>query len=145
MKGNCAACGKYPVELRVGVAEWWWCAREGQWRETPCADSAARSCCAREESPALAEFFGPEGFAAWYCPRDRTFRTFGLAILGTRVCANCGRPAVKVHAAKRTWFWCDSEGIWALEACSMNPVRRCCVKREGLLLAMPRSGPFAAK
>jgi len=143
MKGNCAACGKYPVQLDVQSATWWWCSGERKWLKSPCVDSTEQRCCAREESLALAAPLGPNLFSAWYCPAHRTFAMVELPILGIKMCGVCARPAVAVHATKRAWYWCGSEGVWGPAACPADPVEKCCVKREGLLLVKPPPGPMA--
>ena len=145
MKGNCAACGKYPVELEVQRATWYWCSLEKNWLRSPCAEHAARLCCAREESLAAVVPAGPELSREAYCPGDRTFAMGRLPLLGLKVCGICYRPAVNVPAARRTWFWCESEGMWATSACPMNEIRNCCAKQEVLLLAKPEFGPIARR
>jgi hypothetical protein len=143
MKGNCAACGKYPVQLEAQTARWWWCSHELKWLKGPCDENAARHCCAREESLAVEAPLGPKVFAAWYCPAHRSFGTVELPILGIKMCGTCARPAVPVHATKRAWYWCTSEGLWGQEPCAADPTLKCCTKREGLLLVKPPAGPMA--
>jgi hypothetical protein len=145
MKGNCAACGKYPVQLEVQVVQWWWCSQKKGWLESPCLEITARRCCSGEESLALTAPSGSGMFQTFYCPAHRSFRTIALPMLGTRVCASCGRPAVPAFAMSRAWYRCQMEGVWAPEACEMNPVRKCCTKREGLLLVKAQSGPIASR
>jgi len=59
------------------------------------------------------------------------------------VCRTCARPAVQVPAVERAWYWCRTEGLWAPAACALNPVKGCCEKRGGTLLAYPEFGPMA--
>jgi hypothetical protein len=143
LKGNCAECGKYPVELDVRRMSWWWCTEDQRWSATECPQNARMHCCTEEESVAAVVAAGPGTFEAWYCPDHRSFRVYRLPILMQVVCRTCARPAVKVFGVERSWFWCRNEGRWAPTACPMNPVQGCCVQRGGTLLAQPESGPLA--
>ena len=143
MKGNCAECGKYPVELEVRRMSWWWCTEEQKWSPTECRENVRKHCCIQEESAAAVVAAGPGTFEAWYCPFDHAFRVLRLPIVMQVVCQACARPAVKVNGVERSWTWCHDEGLWAPEACPMDPVKGCCVKRGGTLLAHPESGPIA--
>lgn len=143
MKGNCAECGRYPVELECRKASWWWCAGEEQWRDTPCARNEDARCCTQEESLAAVVAPGPEIRKTWYCPGHRAFRMIRLPVTRQVVCASCARPAVRTPGDHRTWFWCENEGLWAPDACPLNPGKQCCTKRAGTLLAWPDPGPIA--
>ena len=143
MKGNCAECGKYPVELEARRLSWWWCAEEEKWGATACKQNERRHCCTEEESVAAVVGPGPGTFETWYCPEDRSFRVTRLPVLMQVVCLTCARPAVKVPAVERSWYWCRNEGLWAPAACPMNPVKGCCARRSGMLLAYPELGPLA--
>ncbi|HLY74661.1 MAG TPA: hypothetical protein VKU80_11140 [Planctomycetota bacterium] len=142
LKGNCAACGKYPVALEGQTAMWWWCSSQERWLEAPCDQSAVRHCCAGEESIALVSP-GADVFWAWYCPVHRTFDGVTLPVLGIPICGTCARPAVKVQATRRAWYWCESEGVWNPSACPLDPVRKCCAKHQGILLVSPQPRPWA--
>src|SRR5436189_3437881 len=52
MMGNCAACGKYPLELEVRTMKWFWCDTQHLWLEEACNEAALRHCCTRWESMA---------------------------------------------------------------------------------------------
>jgi hypothetical protein len=80
-----------------------------------------------------------------YCPLHRTFKGYRLPVLGLMVCVDCARPMEPVQAVRRAWFWCVSEGYWAASPCPMDPVKHCCARREGLLLATPVPGPIAKR
>ena len=143
MKGNCAECGKYPIELEAGRMSWWWCTEEQKWAATECQENARKHCCTQEESVAAVVAAGPGTFETWYCPLHREFLVMRLPMLMQVVCLSCTRPTVKVPAVERSWYWCRSEGLWAPTACPMDPVKACCAKRSGRLLAYPHSGPIA--
>lgn len=139
MKGNCAECGRYPVEVEAQKVSWWWCSEQHRWVDAACD----RGCCTREESLATVVPAGPNVFKAWYCPDHREFRVFRLPVAMQMVCRRCARPAVRVSAVNRTWTWCRNEGLWAPAACPMNPADHCCETRTGTLLAIPDPGPIA--
>ena len=143
MKGNCAGCGKYPTELNAQKMEWFWCARGKAWHRSPCEEHWMKRCCAREE--ALAEIVAPGTpvFEAWYCPVHQSFVTLQIPILAQWRCRVCARPAVRVLARERAWFWCETEGIWNPAPCPMNALRNCCSKKEGFLPVQPETGPIA--
>jgi len=137
MKGNCAACGKYPLELEVRTMSWFWSPREHRWLQEPVKNST------REESLAVLARPGRGIFRAFYCPEHRTFNGVRLPLLPIVVCAVDGKPMAEVQATRRTWFWCEMEGLWTATPCPMNPVQKCCTPRTGLLLATPEPGPLA--
>jgi hypothetical protein len=143
MKGNCAACGKYPLELEVQTMKWFWCADKHRWLQEPCAQHSHRNHCLPAESMALVAKPGPDLGRAAYCPLHQSFTAVRLPLVGVKVCAQCSRPMVSAWATRRTWFWCEHEGYWAASACPENPVLHCCTKRQGLLLATPEPGPLA--
>jgi len=143
MKGNCASCGKYPVDLDVQRMEWFWCGREKAWRRAPCAENWMKRCCQGEESLAALVPPGAGVFEAWYCPAHQAFAVIQIPILAQWRCKVCARPAVKVNAQERGWFWCEMEGMWNETPCAMNALRKCCEKRGGLLLVKPEAGPIA--
>jgi len=137
LKGNCAACGKYPLELEVQTMSWWWSADRHLCAQEPLPGAL------REESLAAVTRPGPRLVRAFYCPEHRSFHGVRLPLLQAMVCAADSKPMVSVWASRRTWFWCQSEGVWAPAACPMNPVQKCCTPRTGLLLATPEPGPIA--
>ena len=143
MRGNCGVCGKYPVEFEAQPMAWWWCATGKKWRRTACEESWMKRCCAREESLAAVAAPGPQVFETWYCPSHRHFYVFRLPIVMQAVCRTCARPAVKVDAMEKAWFWCGIDGMWYTEPCPMNPVQKCCAKRDGTLLVKLDPGPIA--
>ena len=143
MKGNCGVCGKYPVEIEAQPMSWWWCGREKKWRRAPCSQNWMMRCCTGEESLAAVVAPNPKMFEAWYCPAHRSFFVYRLPILSQRVCRTCGRPAVRVDAMGWVWYCCETDGVWAPRPCPMNPVKKCCAKRDGLLLVKPEAGPMA--
>jgi len=143
MRGNCGVCGKYPVEMEANRVSWLWCEGGKKWRRTPCPESWMKRCCVQEESLAAVAAPGRGTFEAWYCPSHRQFYVFRLPILMQTVCRTCARPAVKVDAMEKAWFWCATDGLWYTEACSMNPVQKCCAKRDGTLLVRLDPGPIA--
>jgi hypothetical protein len=134
MKGQCALCGRYPVNLDVQVMTWFWCGTGQKWLRAPCAENRKKHCCTGVNSLAVAEASGQSVRGAWYCPAHRSFGVYALPLLGRMVCAECVRPAVRVQAIDRAWYWCLNEGVWAEAPCPMNPVAKCCTKRSGLLL-----------
>lgn len=143
MKGNCAECGKYPVELDVRPFSWWWCSEAKQWKESACERAGERACCTRKESLAAVVPAGPGVTKAWYCPAHDAFKVVSLPIVKVMMCSACGRPAVRVPAVERSWYWCANEGQWSEVECSMNPVRACCARSAGMLFAAPDAGPIA--
>jgi hypothetical protein len=143
LKGNCGLCGKYPVPLEAQRMSWWWCGRGNQWLRAPCGENPMKHCCAREDASAAVVASGPGVLDRWYCPADRAFAVYRLPILMRVVCRTCARPAVKVHAMERVWYWCGSDSVWALQPCPMSPVKKCCSERKGLLLVDPDFGPIA--
>jgi hypothetical protein len=143
MKGNCAACGKFPLELEVQTIRSFWCAQKHVWLQSACPRSPAERCCTGTESLAVVAKAGPKLVRAAYCPADRTFKGLRLPFIQVMACAECARPMVPVWAAKRAWYWCELEGYWAATPCPMDPVRHCCARHEGLLLATPEPGPIA--
>jgi hypothetical protein len=145
LKGNCAACGKYPLELEVQTMSWFWCRRQHQWLRSPCLAAAMERCCTLEESQAVVAGTGSNLVSTSYCPLHRTFKGYRLPVLGLMVCVDCARPMEPVRAVRRAWFWCVSEGYWAATPCPMDPVKHCCARREGLLLATPVPGPIAKR
>ena len=80
MKGNCAECGKYPVELEGRSMSWWWCAEQQKWNATACEQNARKHCCTQEESIAAVVGPGPGSFETWYCPEHRAFRVAQLQV-----------------------------------------------------------------
>src|SRR5690349_19164396 len=78
LKGNCSACGKYPVELQVTLKTWVWCSGHETWRTTPCEDAVRERCCRKEESFAVLTPIGKGMIDSWYCPRDGQFAAFPL-------------------------------------------------------------------
>jgi hypothetical protein len=143
MKGNCAACGKYPLELEVRNLPWFWCTTQRLWLEEPCKENPLRHCDTAEESIAAVTRPGPTLLHAFYCPEHRTFNGVKLPLVGVMVCPENGKPMAAVWATQRAWYWCTLEGLWAMVPCPMNPVKHCCAKSEGLLLATPELGPYA--
>ncbi|HLY12520.1 MAG TPA: hypothetical protein VKW04_24670 [Planctomycetota bacterium] len=143
MRGNCAACGKYPLELEVQTMKWFWCSHQSRWLQEECKDSARLPGCTREDSLAVVAKPGPDLVRAAYCPLHRSFNGVRMPLVGIMTCAVDGRPMVSVWAARRTWFWCDMEGQWVGSPCPLNPVKHCCTAHEGLLLATPEPGPIA--
>jgi hypothetical protein len=141
-KGNCAVCGKYPVELEVLQRSWYWCAHEGKWLEAPCKESPRERA---EGSFVLLVGSGPRLVSSWYCPRDRKFGAVPLKGLAVRACVSCGGATVQVPAVQKAWYWCALEGVWAPEPCPMNLVKKCCTKFEGVLLAAHDPGPIAKR
>jgi len=142
-KGNCVACGKYPVELEADLVSWFWCARGNKWLRAPCNKNPLKRCCTQKETSAALVTSGPEVIDRWYCPADRTFAVCSVPILMRFICKNCARPAVEVTAIERTWYWCETDGVWAPEACRMSPVKKCCSEHQGLLLVSPDFGPIS--
>jgi hypothetical protein len=140
LKGNCAECGKYPVELEARRVSWWWCAKEHFWRETPGKDG--KGCSVREDSLAIV-VPRSEVIDVWYCPGHQAFRVWRLPVTRQMVCVPCARPAVRTFGSERAWYWCQSDGLWAPAPCPLNPAKGCCTKRSGMLLAQPDSGPIA--
>jgi hypothetical protein len=143
LRGNCAACGKYPLELEVRTAKWFWCSRQHRWLTEECAEHPRQHCCALEDSLALVARPGPDLVRAAYCPLHRSFNGVRMPLLQIMTCASDGRPMVSVWAARRAWFWCELEGQWGASPCAMDPVKHCCTPRQGLLLATPEPGPLA--
>jgi hypothetical protein len=143
MKGNCAACGKYPLELEVQQQPWFWCTTQRRWLQEPCKENFLRHCDLAEESVAVVTRPGPGLLRAFYCPEHRSFNGVKLPLVGVTVCAENGKPMAWAWATSRTWFWCELEGVWAAAPCPMNPVKHCCARHEGLLLATPETGPYA--
>ena len=142
MKGNCAVCGRYPVELEVALRSWFWCSRQTLWLDSPCAESAREACCSPVENLALLAAPGTEMTSSWYCPFDQAFAAFSPWRMPP-ACSLCGRAAVRAAAVNRAWFWCELEGMWGTEPCPMSAVKKCCTKYEGMLLAKPDAGPIA--
>ena len=142
LRGNCATCGKYPLELEVQTVKWFWCARQHRWLQEECKDHARFRCCSLEDSLALVTRPGPELVRAAYCPLHRSFNGIRMPLLQIMTCAEDGRPMVSVWAARRTWFWCGMEGQWATSPCPLDPVKHCCSRKTGLLLATPEPGPL---
>lgn len=145
LKGNCSACGKLPIDLEVRNRMWFWCGTLKVWLEKPCAENAARHCDVPEESIALVAGPGPNLLPAWYCPEHRSFNGVRLPLLDLMVCAENGKPMVQAWTARRAWYWCAMEGVWAAVPCPMHPLKGCCEKREGLLLSAPEPGPLAGQ
>lgn len=143
MRGNCGGCGKHPVEIEATPMSWWWCAREKKWRRAACAQSRLKKCCVGEESLALRVAPGSEVFEAWYCPSHRAFYVYRIPILSRWVCRTCAKPAVKVDAMERAWYWCATDGGWGMTPCPLNPTKKCCTKHSGILLVKPEPGPIA--
>jgi hypothetical protein len=143
MKGNCAVCGKFPVEIEATPATWWWCARAKKWRRQPCDLNWMKRCCASEESLAAVVLPGSQVFEAWYCPSHRAFYVYRLPILAQWVCRTCGKPAVKADAMERVWYWCETDALWNARPCPSNPVKKCCTRRDGVLLVKTDPGPIA--
>jgi hypothetical protein len=143
MKGDCAACGKYPLELEVRNLKWYWCGTQHLWLEESCKESPLRHCCKPGESMAILARPGPELARAFYCPEHRSFSGVKLPLLQVLVCAQDGKPMVSTWAAQRAWFWCSMEGLWAAAPCPMDGAKHCCAKRGGSLLATPELGPYA--
>jgi hypothetical protein len=139
MKGNCATCGKYPLELEVRIVSWFWSPQEHLWLKNPVQGAH------REESLATLTRPGPELLRAFYCPEHRSFDGVRLPLLETTVCAADSKPMVMAWASRRTWFWCDMEGGWTLTRCPEDPIKHCCSARTGLLLATPEPGPIAGE
>jgi hypothetical protein len=140
MKGQCALCGRYPVNLDVQIRTWFWCGTGQKWLPAPCAENRKKHCCAAVNSLAVAEA-GVQGVRnAWYCPTHRSFEVTPLPVVGRMVCVECLRPAVRVQAIFRAWYWCSNEGLWADAPCPMNPVMKCCAKRGGFLLKASPDG-----
>ena len=137
LRGNCTACGKYPLEMEVQSQSWYWSRNEHRWTREPIPNSP------REESLAAVTRPGPKIFQASYCPEHRSFNGVRLPLLPTVVCAVDSKPMVSVLATRRTWYWCEFEGLWASAPCPMNPVQKCCTPRTGVLLAVPEPGPLA--
>jgi hypothetical protein len=139
-KGNCAECGKYPVELETRRMSWWWCAKENRWTEGPGDDPKGAS--APEESLAVV-VPKSEVVGVWYCPGHQSFQVCRLPLIQQVVCVSCARPAVRAFGSERTWYWCKNDGLWMPTPCSPKPGKGCCEKRSGMLLAQPESGPIA--
>jgi hypothetical protein len=137
MKGNCAACGKYPLELEVQTLSWFWSPGKHLWLQNPAPDALPTESLAAVTRP------GPGLTRAYYCPEHRSFYGVRLPLLQTMVCAEDGKPMVLAWASHRTWFWCEMAGGWALTRCPEDPIKHCCTPRTGRLLAMPEPGPFA--
>jgi len=146
MKGDCASCGKYPLDLEVRTLQWFWCQTQHLWLKDACKENPLRRCCRPEESIAMQARPGPGLVRAFYCPEHRSFTTgVRLPLIQVLVCARCTKPMVSAWAADRAWYWCAMEGVWAATPCPMDPVKHCCAKREGRLLATPEPGPFARR
>ena len=143
MMGNCAACGKYPLEMEVRNMKWFWCGSQHHWLEETCKEDPLRHCCTLWESMAAVTRPGPELARTFYCPEHRSFTGMRLPLLQVMVCTQGGKPMLTVCAARRAWYWCKMEGVWASTPCSMDKVKHCCAKYEGLLLATPEPGPIA--
>ena len=143
MMGNCAACGKYPLELEVRTMKWFWCGTQNLWLAEACNEAALRHCCTRWESMAAVTRPGPGLHRSFYCPEHRRFAGMRLPLLQLMVCPEGGKPMATAWAARRAWYWCGMEGTWAATPCPEEKVQHCCVKFEGLLLATPESGPLA--
>ncbi|HXX92823.1 MAG TPA: hypothetical protein VEN81_04270 [Planctomycetota bacterium] len=143
MKGNCQACGKYPVEIEASRMSWWWCGLEKKWRRAPCPENWMKRCCTEEESLALVSTPGPDVTDAWYCPAHRQFYVIRIPILMQAVCRICARPAVRAQSKEMAWYWCEYDGVWSAAPCPMAPARKCCVKRDGTLLVKIDPGPIA--
>jgi hypothetical protein len=139
LKGNCARCGRYPLELEVRRLSWWWCSNEHHWRKVPGKNGTG---CVEEESLAVV-VPRSEAVGVGYCPGHRTFRVCRLPVTGQEVCIACFRPAVRTFGSERAWHWCRINRLWASEPCSLNEAEGCCEKRSGMLLAHPDSGPIA--
>jgi hypothetical protein len=143
MMGNCGVCGRYPVEFEARRMSWWWCTLGKKWRLSPSPENRMKRCCTEEESLALVSAPGPEVVGAWYCPAHREFSVARIPILMQTVCRTCARPAVRVEAREMAWYWCEYDGVWGVTACPLDPVRRCCTKRNGMLLVKVDPGPIA--
>jgi len=143
MKGNCAECGRYPVELEARRVSWWWCSEGKRWSESVCERAGELQCCTREESLAAVVPASADVLKAWYCPGHASFKVIRLPIVSVMVCQACIRPAVRAFAVERSWYWCEYEGMWSEKECPLNPARSCCTKRGGMFLAAPESGPMA--
>jgi len=143
MMGNCAACGKYPLELEVRNMKWFWCGTQLRWLEEACPQNPLRHCCARWESMAAVTRPGPELHRTSYCPEHRSFHGVRMPLVQVMVCAQGGKPMTAAWAVHRAWYWCGTEGFWAATPCPMEKVKHCCAKYEGLLLATPETGPIA--
>jgi hypothetical protein len=140
LQGNCAQCGKYPVELETRRMSWWWCAKENRWSEAPADDPKGSS--APEESLAVV-VPRSETLGVWYCPRDQSFQVCRLPLIQQVICATCARPAVRTFGSERAWTWCESDGLWTPAPNPPNPGKGCGVRRSGILLAYPDPGPIA--
>jgi hypothetical protein len=143
LRGNCAACGKYPLEIEVQEMKWFWCSRQHRWLTEECKENAERRCCTMEDALAAVEKPGPGLLRAAYCPLHRSFNGVRMPLLGILTCASDGRPMTPVWAVRHTWFWCAMEGQWIGSRCALDPVKHCCTPHEGLLVATPEPGPIA--
>ncbi|HLY75629.1 MAG TPA: hypothetical protein VKU80_16020 [Planctomycetota bacterium] len=137
MKGNCAACGKYPLELEVQTISWSWSPKKHVWLQESVQGSLQSESLAAVTRP------GPGLVRAYYCPEHRSFTGVRLPLIQTMVCARDGKPMVAAWASHRTWFWCETNVGWALTRCPEDPAKHCCTPRTGLLLATPEPGPMA--
>lgn len=143
LRGNCAVCGKYPLELEVQTVTWFWCSRQHRWLQEACAENSRLLCCTREDSPGVVTKPGPGLLRAAYCPLHQSFDGSRMPLLEILICAKDGRPMVSAWASCRTWFWCRTESQWVAAPCPLDPVKQCCSRRQGLLLATPEPGPLA--
>jgi len=137
LKGNCAACGKYPLELEVQTMSWYWSPQNHLWLQDPMKGTLPAESLAAVTRP------GPGLSRAHYCPEHRNFKGVRLPLLQRMVCAEDGKPMVLAWASHRTWFWCEWDGGWSLTRSPEDPIKHCCTPRTGLLLATPQRGPMA--
>ncbi|HVR85079.1 MAG TPA: hypothetical protein VMU54_12255 [Planctomycetota bacterium] len=137
LKGNCAACGKYPLELEVQTMSWFWSPQKHLWLQDPMKGTLPAESLAAVTRP------GPGLSRAHYCPEHRNFKGVRLPLLQRMVCAEDGKPMVLAWASHRTWFWCEWDGGWSLTRSPEDPIKHCCTPRTGLLLATPQRGPMA--